>query len=91
VPNTDACVVIYFSARNGGITVVDDKIKEIERDALHLPPDHLDLNPIELVCGEIQNRVAQKCMSTNLKEVQILCEQVFAEFTKKNGKYAVPT
>jgi hypothetical protein len=37
--NPNVCVVICFSARNGGITVVDgidDKIKENGRDTLHL-------------------------------------------------------
>jgi transposase len=47
----------------------DDIIKENGRDALHLPPYHSDLNPMELVWEDIKNRVAQECMSTNLKEM----------------------
>jgi hypothetical protein len=56
--NTNVCIVISFSARNGGINVVaaeiDNMIKENGRDALHLPQYHLDLNPIKLVCGDIK-------------------------------------
>jgi transposase len=48
--------------------LVDDIIKENGHDALHLHPYRPDLNPIELVWGDIRNRVAQECMSTNLKE-----------------------
>jgi transposase len=62
---------------------MDNISKENERDALHLPPYHPDLNPIEFVCGDIKNRVAQECMSTNLKEIQMFCEKVFAEYIKE--------
>jgi hypothetical protein len=42
---------------------------------VHLPPCHPDLNPTELVCGDIKNRVAQECMSMNLKEIQTFAKK----------------
>jgi hypothetical protein len=38
---------------------------------------------MELVCGDIKNRVAQECMSVNLKEMQMFCKKVFGEYTKE--------
>jgi hypothetical protein len=38
---------------------------------------------IELVCGDIKNRIAQECVSTNFKEMQMFCEKVFDEYTKE--------
>jgi hypothetical protein len=32
---------------------------------------------MELVWGDIKNRVEQKCMSMNLKEMQMLCKKEF--------------
>jgi transposase len=53
---------IWFSARNGGVTVagIDDIIKENGHVALHLPLNNTDLNPIELVCGDIKNRISTR-------------------------------
>jgi hypothetical protein len=61
---------------------INDIIKENGYDALHLPLYHPDFTHIELFWGNIRNRVAQEHMSTNLKEEHMLCEKVFAEYTK---------
>jgi transposase len=74
-----------MSARNGGITVIagiDDTTQENRCDSVQLPPYSLDLNPMELVCGDIRHKIAQVCKSVNLKELQVLCEKVFAEYIK---------
>jgi hypothetical protein len=81
--NTNVCVTISFSVRNGRVTVVagiDDTIKE---NTQHLPLYHPDLSPIELVCGDIKNRVPEECMSTGLKQMQMFCEKIFAKYTKE--------
>jgi transposase len=39
---------------------MDDKLKENGRYALHRPPYCPDLTPIELVCGDMKNKVAQE-------------------------------
>jgi transposase-like protein len=36
-----------------------------------------------LVLGDIKNRVAEECMSANVKEMQMFCEKVLAEYTKE--------
>jgi hypothetical protein len=38
---------------------------------------------MELIWGDIQNRVAQECLSMNLKEKCVFFEKVFAEYTKE--------
>jgi hypothetical protein len=43
--------------RTEKLYLVDNIIKKYGRDALHIPPYHPDLNPTELVSGDI-NRVA---------------------------------
>jgi hypothetical protein len=48
VPETPTSALSFAFQPEG----IDDKIKENVRDALHLPPYHLDLNPIELDCGD---------------------------------------
>jgi hypothetical protein len=70
-----------FAASNGGVTAagIDDTIKDKERVALHLYAKSTSLNPAELVCGDIKSRIA----STKLKEMQMFCEKVFAEYTEE--------
>jgi hypothetical protein len=65
---------------------VDNIITENGHDALHLSLYHPILNPITLVWGDIKNSVAQRCMSPNLKEKQLLCGKVFAEHKKEIAK-----
>jgi hypothetical protein len=71
------------SVRTEKLYLVDNIIKENRHDALHLPPYHPDLNRIRLVWGDINIRVAQECLSMNLKEKQVFCEKVFAEYMKE--------
>jgi hypothetical protein len=61
---------------------INNIFKENGRDVLHLPLCYHCLNAIEVVWGDIKNRVAQECMSVNLKEMQTFCKKVFAEYTK---------
>jgi hypothetical protein len=37
----------------------------------------------------IKKRVGQECMSSNLKEMQILCKKVLAEYAKEKWQYAL--
>jgi hypothetical protein len=46
--------------------------------ALHLALNSTGLNPSELACGDIRNGT-----STDLKQMLMLCEKVFAEYTKE--------
>jgi hypothetical protein len=58
--NTTVCVVICFTARNARIAVgtrINDTIKENVHDALDLLY-HPDVNPIKLIRGDMENRVA---------------------------------
>jgi hypothetical protein len=46
---------------------------------------HPNLDPTELVWGSIRNRVqiAQECISTNVREKQIVSKKGLAEYTKE--------
>jgi hypothetical protein len=86
VPETPAYMLSFASQPEMKAFIVagtDDIIKENGHDALHLPQYHPDFSPIELVWGDIKNRVAQECMSTNLKVMEMFCKKVFAEYTKE--------
>lgn len=39
---------------------IDELLKRNEHEVLRLPPYHPDLNPIELVRGDIKGQLAQK-------------------------------
>jgi hypothetical protein len=68
------------------IARISDIINKKEHDALHLTLSHLNLNPTELIYEDIKNRVAKECMSMNLKEIQMFCKKVLAEYTKEKWK-----
>jgi hypothetical protein len=71
---------ILFSATSGVAAAgIDDIIKENGRVALHCAPNSTHLNSTELVGGDNENGIA----STKLKEMQMFCEEVFAEYTKE--------
>lgn len=59
---------------------VDKIITNAGHTVIRLPPYHADLNPIELVWGDIKGRVAE-AKSESLKEKQELCYKLFQEFT----------
>jgi hypothetical protein len=58
-----------------GINNVRSLIKENGHDALHLTPYHPNWSPTELGWEDIKIRVAQKCMSTNMKKKQIFVKK----------------
>nr|XP_031841206.1 uncharacterized protein LOC116430775 [Nomia melanderi] len=46
----------------------DKLLQSHGHEVLRLPPYHPDLNPIELVWGDIKNKVDKECLSAKLKE-----------------------
>jgi hypothetical protein len=60
-------------------------MKGTGRAALHIPPNVTDLEPTELVCGDIKKITA----STKMKEMHVFCEKYLLSTEKKNSKTAV--
>jgi hypothetical protein len=52
--------------------------------------NNTNLNPIDLVCGDIKNRIVQECVSVSLEEIKMFCEKLFAEYTRKIAKLVLP-
>ncbi|KAF6201575.1 hypothetical protein GE061_003967 [Apolygus lucorum] len=63
------------------------KVDEIIRDAghhtLHLPPYHPDLNPIELVWGDIKGKLARESVGTPLGQKEVYLKKLFSEYSKE--------
>lgn len=66
--------------------LVDDIIHNHGHIPLRLPPYHPDLNPIELVWGDIKGQVAQQSIGGNLKEKEELCRKLFHEYSAEKWK-----
>ncbi|XP_042146286.1 uncharacterized protein LOC121835838 [Ixodes scapularis] len=56
---------------------------------LRLPPYHCELNPIELIWGQVKNEVARSNSSFKLKDVKVLLEQAIKNVTKDNWTAAI--
>ncbi|XP_072389346.1 uncharacterized protein [Diabrotica undecimpunctata] len=65
---------------------LDKLLEENRHSVLRLPPYHHELNPIELVWASIKNYVAQRNVSFNFKDVEILCDQFFETFSEDEWK-----
>ncbi|KAF6197846.1 hypothetical protein GE061_008816 [Apolygus lucorum] len=63
------------------------KVDEIIRDAghhtLHLPPYHPDLNPIELVWGDIKGKLGRESVGTPLGQKEVYLKKLFSEYSKE--------
>ena len=54
--------------------------KEQEHEELSLPPYHADLNPIELVWGDIKGAVARDTSNESLNRKRELCVELFKTY-----------
>ena len=63
--------------------MVDDIVREHGHFPLRLPPYHPDLNPIELVWGDIKRQVAEQCLGSNLSEKEILARKLFEQYPRE--------
>ena len=59
----------------------DELLKEHGHEALRLPPYHCDLNPIELIWGDVKGLVGQENSTFKLKDVQRIVEEALQETT----------
>jgi transposase len=64
---------------------IDKLFVSAEHTVLHLPPYHCDLNPIELVWGDIKGRVGE-VLTENMSEKKELCLKLFSEYTSDKWK-----
>jgi transposase len=62
---------------------IDALLAEHGHCALHLPPYHPDLNPIELIWASIKEYVARKNVSFRLDDAMELAEEKFNIVTKE--------
>lgn len=60
---------------------IDAILKEKGHNVLYLPPYHPDLNPIELVWGDIKGELARKYINSNLTEKKRALEELFAKYS----------
>ena len=63
--------------------VVDDIVKEHGHFPIHLPPYHPELNPIELVWGDIKRQVEEQGLGSNLSENEALVRKLFEEYPRE--------
>lgn len=61
--------------------IVDEIIRAKSHIPLRLPPYHPDLNPIELVWGDIKGEIARNCSGLSLDEKKICFEKMADNFT----------
>ncbi|XP_072389589.1 uncharacterized protein [Diabrotica undecimpunctata] len=65
---------------------IDKLLEENGHSVLRLPPYHPEFNPIELVWASMKNYVAQRNVSFNFKDVEVLCNQFFETFSEDEWK-----
>lgn len=53
---------------------------------LHLPPYHPDLNPIELVWGDLKGQLARESVGTSLREKEAHLRTLFSRYTPDKWK-----
>ncbi|XP_042147295.1 uncharacterized protein LOC121836460 [Ixodes scapularis] len=68
---------------------VDTRAETVGCTVLRLPPYHCELNPIELIWGQVKNEVARSNSSFKLKDVKVLLEQAIKNVTKDNWTAAI--
>ncbi|XP_053618380.1 uncharacterized protein LOC128679904 [Plodia interpunctella] len=68
---------------------IDEVLKRNGHEVLRLPPYHPDLNPIELVWGDIKGQLAQKSIDSNLDQKKEILERLFAEYPKEKWENCV--
>lgn len=69
--------------------VIDDMAEKEGHTILRLPPYHCNLNPIELVWGQVKGYVARNNKTYKLKDVKILLEKGVAEVTADKWRNCV--
>lgn len=60
---------------------IDELLKESGHDVLRLPPYHPDLNPIELVWGDVKEQLAREHVDSTLTQKEKLLETLFSNYT----------
>lgn len=66
--------------------LIDKVIREAGHEVLHLPPNHPDLNPMEIIWHIIKERIAFRNNKLKLKDVKQLTEEEFAKISASNWK-----
>ena len=68
--------------------MIDQILAEHNHTTLRLPLYHPDLNPIELLWGDVKQWIAARNVTFKLKDVEILCRQRFQEIGKTEWEKA---
>jgi hypothetical protein len=85
--------VFCISVTNGQITFIAEitsVIKENGCNALHLPPYHLDLNSVRVVCLVIKIQNSTRMHVCEFEGNTDFCRKYLLH-TEKNGNVSVPT
>ncbi|XP_028173855.1 uncharacterized protein LOC114362596 [Ostrinia furnacalis] len=68
---------------------IDELLKANGHEVLRLPPYHPDLNPIELVWGDIKRQLAEKSIDSNLDQKKNMLENLFAEYSAEKWEHCI--
>ena len=65
---------------------IDELIMEHGHLPLRLPPYHPDLNPIELLWGEIKGELARQTIGSSLQQKEEILRKLFSEYSPQKWK-----
>lgn len=68
---------------------IDELLKRNGHEVLRLPSYHPDLNPIELVWGNIKGQLALQSIDSNLDQKKNILERLFAEYSVEKWEHCV--
>ncbi|CAK1594493.1 unnamed protein product [Parnassius mnemosyne] len=76
------CDLLKLIKQHGSENVykIDEVLKAAGHEVLRLPPYHPDLNPIELVWGDIKGQLSRNELYSNLDKKKIALEKLFSKF-----------
>ncbi|XP_054256994.1 uncharacterized protein LOC128981989 [Macrosteles quadrilineatus] len=78
-------LVLVKSAPVPKTYTIDKLFYDAGHDVLLLPPYHCDLNPIELVWGDIKGRLGE-CLAESMAAKKEMCMRLFSEYTPEKWK-----
>ena len=69
--------------------IIDEMAKEQRKIVLRLPPYHCELNPIELIWGDVKNSVAKRNTTFKFADMQNLFREALATITAEKWKKCI--
>ncbi|XP_046391514.1 uncharacterized protein LOC124159646 [Ischnura elegans] len=73
------------------IFVIDELLRESGHEVIRLPPYHPDLNPIEMVWGDLKEQVRHNLEATSLDKKADLLKKFVPNIPRRNGRKCAHT